>query len=80
MESKHTLTQRGKSPLPEKNSSEDQTHASSSMTMSPTHYQQAIPAPDSPYQSSDCDGSVQEGCDMSAGPHPDQTTTVHTVC
>ena len=47
MESESMLTPRDKSPLPEKFSlEEDQTHnAASSRTVSPTHYQQAVPAP-----------------------------------
>ena len=46
MESEPMLTPRGKSPLQEKFSpEEDRTHdAASSRTVSPTHYQRAIPA------------------------------------
>ena len=48
MESEPMLTPRGKSPPPEKFSSEeDRTQdAASNRTASPTHYQRAIPAPD----------------------------------
>ena len=51
MESEPMLTPRGKNPLPEKFSpEEDRTHdAASSRTAIPTHYQRAIPAPLLPF-------------------------------